>query len=70
MTSNSANNDIDIRKIISEWVNLYTDDLYNWAMQKTSDSRATEDIVQDTFIAAFNFGEKGHKCTDECKAKK
>lgn len=38
---------------ISEWVSLYADDLYRWALHKTSDKETAEDIVQETFLAAF-----------------
>jgi len=53
-----VNKDIDKRAVVSEWVNLYSDDLYNWALNKTSDSAVAEDIVQDTFIAAYTGLEK------------
>lgn len=43
----------DIRKTeLTEWVNLYTADLFSWAFQKTSDRQLSEDLVQETFLAA------------------
>jgi RNA polymerase sigma-70 factor (ECF subfamily) len=38
---------------MSEWVDLYTNDLYNWAYYKTSNSDLSQDLVQDTFLAAW-----------------
>ena len=43
---------------ISLWVNEYTDALYDWALYKTSDTFAAEELVQETFIAAFHAIEK------------
>lgn len=42
------------RDILSEWVELYGDDLYRWTYYKVSNQEAAEDLVQDTFLAAFN----------------
>lgn len=38
---------------IKSWVDEYSDSLYSWAFYKTSSKETAEDIVQDTFIAAF-----------------
>lgn len=38
---------------ISIWVTEYTDSLLSWALYKTSDQYIAEDLVQETFIAAF-----------------
>lgn len=38
---------------IQKWVSVYGDDLYRWALHKTSDKEAAEDLVQETFLAAF-----------------
>lgn len=38
---------------ITEWVNLYTQELHSWALYRTSDGDAAEDLVQETFIAAL-----------------
>ena len=38
---------------IEQWVELYTDQLYSWAFYKTSDRETSEDLVQDTFLAAY-----------------
>jgi RNA polymerase sigma-70 factor (ECF subfamily) len=39
---------------ISSWVNLYGDELYTWAYHKTKKIDLAEDMVQETFIKAFN----------------
>jgi RNA polymerase sigma-70 factor (ECF subfamily) len=47
MNSNSHNT-------ISTWVGLFSDDLYTWAYHKTKKMDLAEDLVQETFIKAFN----------------
>ena len=37
----------------SEWVSLYGDYLYRFALSRVSDPSAAEDIVQETFLAGF-----------------
>ncbi len=37
---------------LTEWVRLYTKDLYAWAYRNTSDKELSEDLVQETFLAA------------------
>ena len=39
--------------IIRAWVNLYSDKLYSWCLHKTGSKEIGEDLVQDTFMAAF-----------------
>jgi RNA polymerase sigma-70 factor (TIGR02943 family) len=39
---------------ITDWVEKYTDELVSWAYYKTKQQALAEDIVQDTFIAAYN----------------
>ncbi|MEX0987541.1 MAG: sigma-70 family RNA polymerase sigma factor [Bacteroidales bacterium] len=39
-------------KHLKEWVEIYTDDLYSWALHKVSDAELAKDMVQDTFLAA------------------
>lgn len=41
------------QSIIQEWVSVYSDELYRWALNKTSEKESAEDLVQETFIAAF-----------------
>lgn len=36
------------------WVNQFSDDLYSWALYKTSSKETAEDLVQDTFISAYH----------------
>lgn len=40
--------------ILEDWVHLFSDDLFRWAMYKTSDRETAEDLVQETFLAACN----------------
>lgn len=36
------------------WINQYSDDLYSWALYKTSAKETAEDLVQDTFMSAYH----------------
>lgn len=38
---------------IKEWVELYTSEMVSWAYYKTSQQETAEDLVQETFIVAF-----------------
>lgn len=38
---------------ITQWVREYSDDLFKWALFKTSDKSVSEDLVQDTFLAVL-----------------
>ena len=38
---------------IQEWVSLYADDLFRWALHKTGVKETAEDLVQETFLVAF-----------------
>jgi RNA polymerase sigma-70 factor (ECF subfamily) len=38
---------------LSLWVQEFSDALYTWAFHKTNNKEAAEDLVQDTFLAAF-----------------
>ncbi|TAL70459.1 MAG: sigma-70 family RNA polymerase sigma factor [Bacteroidetes bacterium] len=40
-------------EIISSWVKLFSDELFSWAIYKTSDRETAEDLVQETFMAAY-----------------
>ena len=37
---------------LSEWVELYTSELFSWALHKLSDEELAKDLIQDTFVAA------------------
>jgi RNA polymerase sigma-70 factor (TIGR02943 family) len=39
--------------IIKEWVQLFTHSLYAWACYKVSDKTTAEDLVQETFLSAY-----------------
>jgi len=43
---------------IKQWVEMYTEGLLYWALNKVSDRSLAEDLVQDTFLAAFLAFEK------------
>ena len=45
-------------KDISSWVNTYSDELYAWSFYKTKLREVSEDLVQDTFLAAIQNKEK------------
>lgn len=38
---------------LTQWVNLYADDLYAWAAMKTGDKEAAKDLLQDTYLSAL-----------------
>ena len=40
--------------IFENWVNQFSDDLYSWALYKTSSKETAEDLVQDTFMSAYH----------------
>src|SRR5574343_115479 len=40
------------------WVRDYSDSLYSWALHKTSSQVIAEDLVQDTFLSAFQHMDK------------
>ncbi|MBB3695910.1 sigma-70 family RNA polymerase sigma factor [Flammeovirga yaeyamensis] len=44
--------------MISDWVNTYADDLYRWVLKRTNDVQLSEDLVQETFIAAHQSFDK------------
>lgn len=43
---------------ITCWVEAYSDNLYSWALHKTSSKEVAEDLVQETFLAAVQAFEK------------
>ncbi len=47
--SNSQNH----HKVVSEWVNEYTDSLFQYTVKRVSDINLAKDLVQDAFIAAY-----------------
>lgn len=40
-------------QIVEEWIKLYTKELLNWCNFKINDLSQSEDLVQETFISAF-----------------
>ena len=45
---------VDSKITIESWVNEYSEALFSWAFYKTSSRENAEDLVQDTFLAAYN----------------
>lgn len=41
------------KNVAVELISRYGDDLYRWALSKTNDRSAAEDLVQDTFLSAI-----------------
>jgi len=39
--------------LFESWVKLYTNSLYSWALFKTSSKETAEDLVQETFLTAY-----------------
>lgn len=44
----------ELENTFSQWVHSFSDELFRWAVYKTNDSLASEDLVQDTFLAAMS----------------
>jgi RNA polymerase sigma-70 factor (TIGR02943 family) len=44
---------VNVTETITEWVESYTAEMVSWAYYKTSRQDVAEDLVQETFIAAF-----------------
>lgn len=44
----------DTKIVFEKWVNQFGDDLYSWAIYKTSSKETAEDLVQDTFMSAYH----------------
>lgn len=45
-------------RTIQEWVSLYADDLFRWALHKTSNRETAKDLVQETFLATLKSFDK------------
>ena len=43
---------------IKRWVELYSDNMYSWALHKTSSKETDEDLVQEAFLAAVQSFDK------------
>jgi RNA polymerase sigma-70 factor (ECF subfamily) len=42
------------KALFENWVKLFSDELFSWALYKTSSKETAEDLVQETFLAAFH----------------
>lgn len=40
--------------LFEKWVNDFSDELFSWAFYKTSSKETAEDLVQETFLAAYH----------------
>ncbi|MCB9188670.1 MAG: sigma-70 family RNA polymerase sigma factor [Flavobacteriales bacterium] len=54
----SSTNSASAKETISKWVEEYSDILFSWAYHKTSNKEIAEDLVQDTFLVAYNSFDK------------
>jgi RNA polymerase sigma-70 factor (ECF subfamily) len=45
---------IFFKQKLTNWVNLYSDDLFTWAIIKVKNDTVAKDLVQETFIDAYN----------------
>lgn len=43
----------DPHDVFQSWVSSYTDSLYAWAYSKVADKATAEDLVQETFLSAY-----------------
>jgi len=41
------------QKVVEGWVHSFGNELYSWAYHKTNDRNIAEDLVQETFLAAY-----------------
>lgn len=48
----------DIALVIKSWVEAFSDKMYWWTLYKTNSKETAEDLVQETFLAAFQSIEK------------
>jgi RNA polymerase sigma-70 factor (ECF subfamily) len=57
----------NVQITFEKWVNEFSDELFSWALYKTSSKETAEDLVQETFLAAYHkietFQEKSHPKT-------
>lgn len=54
-SSSDTNTPIDVT---TKWVEQYSDNLFSWAYHKTSNKEVAEDLVQETFLAAYRSFDK------------
>lgn len=45
---------VSSKKTFEVWVNEFSDELFSWALYKTSCKETAEDLVQETFLSAYN----------------
>ncbi len=46
------------QRTFKEWVDTFTDELFKWALYKTSSRETAEDLVQETFFSAYKAFDK------------
>lgn len=51
--ANAGTRSEDAKTIVTKWVNEYTDDLYAYAVKRVSHDELAKDLVQNTFLAAY-----------------
>lgn len=52
------NSESEKRRIVTEWVDKYSNDLFVFALKRVSGTETARDVVQTTFLSAFNSFEK------------
>ena len=45
---------MNLKEEIPFWVKTYTKDLFSYAITKVPQKEVAEDLVQDTFLSAYN----------------
>jgi RNA polymerase sigma-70 factor (TIGR02943 family) len=58
MNTSHMTQENDSHGTFRSWVVSYTDSLYSWACSKINDKAAAEDLVQETFLSAFQSFDK------------
>jgi len=53
---NTENNNAE--SVLTDWVNQFSDTLYIYALKRVSDEALAKDLLQDTFIAAYQSYER------------
>lgn len=49
-----AETTVNTKVQFENWVNDFSDELYSWAFYKTTSKETAEDLVQETFLAAYH----------------
>ncbi|MFT5479096.1 MAG: RNA polymerase sigma factor (sigma-70 family) [Bacteroidia bacterium] len=62
MQQGQHSEELNAQSVITEWVNVHSDALYAYGIKRISDDGIVKDLVQDTFLAAYqNFSRFEHR---------